>query len=197
MIAQPVRLQLSRKRGFNLQALSLATNGLPAVNVARPHRWGNAWKIGSTVFDMSTFSFRKCITVKDAVQAFRQSVDWDPDAVWWHRRTESGELITAWGGYGPGHRNRKTIRDELRAKNLACWCASGAPCHADVLLVIANAPICEAVLDSPVQGLRSDAGKPISGVRARSAGSRKGWITRKRMAARRARASGAEAKDIS
>jgi len=26
----PVRLQLSRRKGFNLQALSLAVNGLPA-----------------------------------------------------------------------------------------------------------------------------------------------------------------------
>ncbi len=28
----------------------------------------------------------------------------------------------------------------LRGKNLACWCALGAPCHADVLLRLANAP---------------------------------------------------------
>lgn len=28
----------------------------------------------------------------------------------------------------------------LRGKNLACWCPVGAPCHADVLLEIANAP---------------------------------------------------------
>lgn len=27
---------------------------------------------------------------------------------------------------------------ELRGKNLACWCALGSPCHADVLLQIAN-----------------------------------------------------------
>lgn len=31
-----VRLTLSRNRGFDLQALSLATNGLLAVVVARP-----------------------------------------------------------------------------------------------------------------------------------------------------------------
>jgi hypothetical protein len=28
----------------------------------------------------------------------------------------------------------------LRGKNLACWCKPGHPCHADVLLEIANAP---------------------------------------------------------
>jgi hypothetical protein len=27
----------------------------------------------------------------------------------------------------------------LRGKNLACWCKRGAPCHADVLLELANA----------------------------------------------------------
>ena len=27
---------------------------------------------------------------------------------------------------------------ELRGKNLACWCKPGSPCHADVLLEIAN-----------------------------------------------------------
>jgi hypothetical protein len=27
---------------------------------------------------------------------------------------------------------------ELRGKNLACWCKPGSPCHADVLLDLAN-----------------------------------------------------------
>jgi hypothetical protein len=30
------------------------------------------------------------------------------------------------------------IRQELRGKNLACWCPLDQPCHADVLLEIAN-----------------------------------------------------------
>jgi hypothetical protein len=28
--------------------------------------------------------------------------------------------------------------DELRGKNLACWCKPGAPWHADVLLELSN-----------------------------------------------------------
>jgi hypothetical protein len=28
---------------------------------------------------------------------------------------------------------------ELRGKDLACWCAPGAPCHVDTLLRLANA----------------------------------------------------------
>ena len=31
------------------------------------------------------------------------------------------------------------IRGVLRGKDLACWCPLGVPCHADVLLEIANA----------------------------------------------------------
>lgn len=30
------------------------------------------------------------------------------------------------------------IRAELAGKNLACWCRRGSPCHADVLLRLAN-----------------------------------------------------------
>lgn len=45
-MTKPIRLQLSRQKGFNLQGLSLATNGLPAVNVARPSKFGNPYKLG-------------------------------------------------------------------------------------------------------------------------------------------------------
>lgn len=33
---------------------------------------------------------------------------------------------------------REQARQILRGKNLACWCPLDAPCHADVLLEIAN-----------------------------------------------------------
>lgn len=29
----------------------------------------------------------------------------------------------------------------LHGKNLACWCPQGAPCHADVLIELANLPV--------------------------------------------------------
>ena len=32
----------------------------------------------------------------------------------------------------------ETIRYQLRGKDLACWCPLDQPCHADVLLAIAN-----------------------------------------------------------
>lgn len=36
--------------------------------------------------------------------------------------------------------NVENIRRELKGKNLACFCSLDKPCHADVLLEIANAP---------------------------------------------------------
>lgn len=79
MPAEPVRLHLSRKKGFDLQAHSSA-------------RW------------------------------------------------VAEEASSAWKG-------RAQI--ELAGKNLACWCKPGEPCHADVLLELANRP-------DPAEGRGSD-----------------------------------------
>ena len=122
-MAAPVRLRLSRAKGFNLQAHSLAINGLPAVNVARPSHWGNPWRVGGTFLFVGP-SGRVCarktpMTALEAVEKFR-SRECRPD--------RSGLII-----------------HQLRGKNLACWCGLDAPCHADVLLEIANRPICEAM----------------------------------------------------
>ena len=43
----------------------------------------------------------------------------------------------------PDHREPPAvdaIRAALRGRNLACWCALDGPCHADLLLQIANDP---------------------------------------------------------
>ena len=37
-----------------------------------------------------------------------------------------------------GHGRANEIRAELAGKNLACWCRLDQPCHADVLLEVAN-----------------------------------------------------------
>lgn len=63
MSVKPVRLQLSRRKGFNLQALSRATNGLDAVNVARPSGYGNP------------FPVKDCIDAADSVARFRSLVE--------------------------------------------------------------------------------------------------------------------------
>lgn len=56
---------------------------------------------------------------------------------------------------------------KLRGKNLACWCALDQPCHADVLLELANAPAVAETrrtesAGSPPRGVFSD---PLSATR--------------------------------
>lgn len=83
------------------------------VSVARPTKWGNPYKIGAAYHRGPAFSGRDD-TVRDAA-----------DAV---------QLFRTWIF------NLRSARDvfELRGKNLACWCPLDEPCHADVLLELAN-----------------------------------------------------------
>lgn len=40
-----------------------------------------------------------------------------------------------------GQAMAERAREELRGKNLACWCREGSACHGDVLLRVANPTI--------------------------------------------------------
>lgn len=57
-----------------------------------------------------------------AVEAFRCDLTYGPDSIWW------------W--FGP----LRITGDlqELRGHDLCCWCPLDQPCHADVLLELAN-----------------------------------------------------------
>ena len=122
-MAEPVRLRLSRARGFDLQAFSRATNGLPATVVARPSRWGNPYRIAPAYSD--ALCTLPEITPELAVSLFRDR---------WR------DMLETW----PSARERIGL---LRGRNLACWCAAGAPCHADVLLELAKGA--QPVEDAP------------------------------------------------
>ncbi|MFN2509677.1 MAG: DUF4326 domain-containing protein [Chthoniobacterales bacterium] len=56
----------------------------------------------------------------------------------------NGEILTAakalalYRQYLQENFNERDIRHCLRGKDLACWCALDQPCHADILLEIAN-----------------------------------------------------------
>lgn len=128
-MATPVRLQLSRRKGFNLQELSRAVNGRRAMNVARPGKWGNPFVIGQEFVrrKMTPGGGQIANTVTDAAHA-----------VALYRRFTARETAVQIDAY-----------HELRGKNLACWCKPGAPCHADVLLELANSLVCEEVEAGP------------------------------------------------
>lgn len=79
--------------------------------VTRPNYWGNPFKIGTT-----TNAAYGNVVVRDAahaVELFREYLANNPLIV-----TDAQFVLRGW--------------------NLACWCPLDAPCHADVLLEVAN-----------------------------------------------------------
>ena len=133
----PARLQLSRAKGFDLQALSLATNGLSAVKVARPGRWGNpfAVKAAADAFDCRQES------------AHHHAVAWFKDWISKANDDEAFGDLNVYGYLKTAHRKIHEGLPDLRGKNLACFCRPGFACHADVLLEIANRMISKPVLE--------------------------------------------------
>lgn len=151
----PVRLQLSRRAGFSLGRLSLDTNGLPVVKVTRPGPWGNPFNFRDGAFCWAALAFgckgNPAGRQEASVKAFREwidpgagrrtlSLELDPAIVAGDKRMALGPKVSA----GPAP-SLEDLRKALAAKNLACWCKPGDPCHADVLLELANRPVCEAV----------------------------------------------------
>ena len=111
---KPVRLQLSRRKGFKLTS----PNGLPVVVVSRPSKWGNPFKVGGFAGHQRKRSVRLW-RVGDKAAAVR----------WFKRMLRDGKTPPF---------NLADIRCELRGRNLACWCKLTEKCHADTLLEIAN-----------------------------------------------------------
>lgn len=57
-------------------------------------------------------------------------------AVALHRRWMSGDVAAPDGAAPP---SAAALRQALGGRHLACWCPLDGPCHADLLLAIANA----------------------------------------------------------
>lgn len=113
-MTEPVRIRLSRAKGWRLPPNT--------VVVARPTKWGNPWRVGEAHIPDAT----------EAVRRFRCAVVGFPS---------NGSFCPPQAR--PGSFIRRIIDDapQLRGKNLACWCALDAPCHADVLIELANGQV--------------------------------------------------------
>jgi len=111
------RIQRKRAKGWRMPG--------GAVNVTRPGKFGNPF----TIEGCRDAGFRGDDTAIAArcVEAFRVWVDTD----YWQSN---------WSG-PESEQKRRRLREclpALRGKDLACWCALDQPCHADVLLELAN-----------------------------------------------------------
>ena len=111
-MARPKRIQLRRTKGWRMP--------VTAVKVDRSTKWGNPFVVGEDG------------TRAECVALFRQLLTEDkvPPAMPFAKRLRTQDA-------------RAYIRahlDQLRGHDLACWCSLDQPCHADVLLDLANVP---------------------------------------------------------
>lgn len=111
----PQRIQLSRAKGWRMPPNT--------VKVDRTTKWGNPFRRHIDGHPMGNGL---------AVQLFtrlleQQSAWWPLPTPWPKGKIPAGPPTTI-----------DDVRAELRGKNLACWCALDQPCHADVLLRLAN-----------------------------------------------------------
>jgi hypothetical protein len=120
---KPKRIQRRRTKGWKMPE--------GAVYVGRPTKWGNPWSVEG-YFDAG-YSGTTADAVAACVENHRA----------WITRTRS-----SWTGDVPTGPlkvlGKPMVYWEppevsiLRGKDLACWCPLSQPCHADVLLELAN-----------------------------------------------------------
>jgi Domain of unknown function (DUF4326) len=122
---KPTRIQLRRTKGWRMPPNT--------VKVDRTTKWGNPFHVvqpdpkDSPLQTMMDAQHGVCFTAEAAVNRFKRLL----------------KAFRLRGSYCANEKKRwwvsvAMIRKELRGKNLACWCKPGTPCHADVLLKIAN-----------------------------------------------------------
>ena len=84
-----------------------------AVYVGRPSKWGNPWRIG----EKHPTDGHK-LTRQEVLEMYQRALP-----IMLSARRDDGSLILD--------------LSELRGKDLVCWCKP-LPCHADILLELAN-----------------------------------------------------------
>jgi len=102
-----------------------------AVYVGRPTKWGNPFIVGAHYRRGPHKAFGSLA----ALMVYTQATDGYQDATYTTiaNRAEAVDWFRWW--------LQQVTRDitGLRGKDLACWCPLDQPCHADVLLELANA----------------------------------------------------------
>lgn len=124
---KPVRIQRRRTKGSKMPENT--------INVTRPGKWGNPFKAGHYLNGWGkafvATNVRGLTKSKDIMNLYRsgeldRKITLEESLKWYRILIDS--LIKS------GALNI----EELRGKNLACFCKEGEPCHADVLLELAN-----------------------------------------------------------
>lgn len=121
MAGEPVRIQLKRTKGWRLPPNT--------VKVDRSTGWGNPYRPG----DLLAYGPYAGTRVRDTMHAVVLFREWAMQAI-------AGRARPGSSGRAPTCEEVEASLAKIRGRNLACWCKPGEPCHADVLLELANAP---------------------------------------------------------
>lgn len=132
------RIQLRRTKGWRKPE--------SAIVVARPSKWGNPFVLDRCCVHgvgwVLTFDSHNAARVH-SITMFEKLVRglWNPglaEPLTDSQYRDLGEGIQKWRRRIGGHPT-EAARSELGGHDLACWCPLDQPCHADVLLELANA----------------------------------------------------------
>lgn len=114
----PIRIQLSRAKGWRMPPDTISVSRGPGRTFGNPFTVADARHAGIRGDDSALSAF--------VVRCFGDWLRGDRQNWMGNESDAAAAAILA-------------RLPELRGKNLACWCPIGAPCHADVLLELANA----------------------------------------------------------
>jgi len=118
---KPKRIQLKRTKGWRMPPNT--------VKVARPTKWGNPYKVRSIDIEGAGLVAWQVLSA-----AGREISLYDTRGHANQHAVKKYALLME----GLTGKNREQYLAPLRGKNLACFCPLDQPCHADVLLKMAN-----------------------------------------------------------
>jgi hypothetical protein len=118
----PIRIQLSRRKGWKMPPNT--------VKVDRSSLFGNPFAVSKGWITGGELTMKtERYFVGDTFQHFATKHEAMQKAV---------EYFVAHMNSPRAWKQRELVKIGLRGKNLACWCPLDQPCHADVLLELAN-----------------------------------------------------------
>jgi hypothetical protein len=133
---RPLRIQLRRTRGWR------KPDG--AVKVDRTTRWGNPFRVDAgTVYGPPWFQLKAVWSRPRILAEYSLYITFGGANAATVESAALAHSVDSFNGLLGARRRDEPARFEdwiapLRGADLACWCPLGQPCHADVLLEIAN-----------------------------------------------------------
>ena len=140
----PDRVQRKRTAGWTAP---LDEHGRRPIYVGRGSRFGNPFAVGALYANRTAFHDAPVVARDGRGEGVHQHAAWSGWPAWTETiapvrdRAHAVELFRAHITYFDDNWDPELIRRDLTGRNLMCWCPGGEPCHADVLLELANAAV--------------------------------------------------------